>query len=267
VNVDWAALGAVIAAISALGGLFVVIEQMTTAARLRREATFWRECREAATREDDIAVLDRLFRAATARVIGIQLIPARKLLMPTYVLLLGLGVAFAGAGALFVIPEQPVNFWEGLPFAALGILGLYLLFKALTGISVILLGRRHVARQYLHDVEGELPSFPEGNERLFASKPLWLSFVSFSAGMWAAAVGAGFAAADEPDGTWPAFLAFYAALILLLFGIPAIKSLLEKDRIHLFHPHPGLAGGPGVTSQASAAKPAKAFPDTKQDRG
>ncbi|MEV4991590.1 hypothetical protein [Pseudarthrobacter sp. LMD1-1-1.1] len=145
---EWVSvLAAVAAAVSALVGLFVGFEQLATASRLRREATFWLESLQAATSEEEKLVLQTLHRTAIARIFSLRLVPIRRILSTAYYMVLPLAMLFA---LTWITPELIIpfasNLWTG-PAALL--VSAMILYLGILRMATTLAEQRRMVGAYL----------------------------------------------------------------------------------------------------------------------
>lgn len=233
-SVDWAAVagavGAGAAAVSALVGL----EQVTTASRRRREATFWRESFQAASSDDDKIVLQSLHRTANARIIGFHMIPARRLLLPVNMIVIPPVAIFAiswSAPEQFTRPENP---W-GVAIFYLAMAG-WLAYRGILGIASAFALRRRVVARYLDPVTAG-PVDLTADSSITYSIPLTgierVSLAALSTGLAMVACWGGLFASPEFDGT--SFFAVdslvLAAVLLIPAGAYALRALYLYDRL------------------------------------
>lgn len=145
-------LPALVAAAASLLGIVVGIGQLTSAARLRRRATFWSEQLSAAELAHDRAVAQSLHRETTANLIALQAYPSKTLLWQAQFILIGLyGVGATGYLAGTLAPNN-ITFQNLRDQGTEPVLLLVLvttLNLGLANVASILERRRRVARWYL----------------------------------------------------------------------------------------------------------------------
>ena len=248
---------AALATVASIVGVFVAIDSLTSAARLRRTVSFWTDQLQVTDIAKDHAVIRSLHRDATARLIALQAYPGRRLfvwvmlaLLPIYAI--GTSAFLAGTIATddFTyrkLLEQGVD-----PFSVvLSCLGLLLaLFKA----ADVLVHRRVLALRYLKG-EGVTTKkeFSEGRpitEALEMTRWQFLLFGLFCIGfsLLTAAIGfaLGFPRGDSPDATtlpeWWVILLF-AGVMLAFLGLLTVVEMFTQKRDDWVHPSNHLPGG------------------------
>jgi hypothetical protein len=75
-------------------GILVALDQITAVARLRRQVSFWNDLRMNNPLPSDAEAFQSLERAATAKIIAFQALPARKLLFPAFAFIAGISTAW-----------------------------------------------------------------------------------------------------------------------------------------------------------------------------
>lgn len=152
---DW--LPVAVATVASLVGVLVAIGQLTSASRLRRRATFWREQLQGTDVPQDYAVAQSFHREATARLVALQAYPGWKLFMWVSVALLG---AYALGTVAFITGSLST---DGLTFPNLKDQGVdpFLTLVAvwpLFGLSLynsctVIVQRRLLSRRYLQGLD------------------------------------------------------------------------------------------------------------------
>ncbi|MDD1477933.1 hypothetical protein [Arthrobacter sp. H16F315] len=236
-NTDLAAVAAVIATVSALVTLLVGVEQLTSASRLRREATFWREGQQAETGEYEKAVMQSLRRTAIARIISLRMIPARLLLLPINLTVLPLAYIFALA---YWTPGHSTSFervdWSGAVFALV-------IQTLVTGVGIHLIAtvfakRRRLVRTHLDGIMEGLPNLTAASPyepRIPLTKTQQVSLSALALGLGFTAFSIGMVIhvfrTDDPLPFAVAWLtSFLGAVVLVAAGYPGYKALSRYER-------------------------------------
>lgn len=239
----------VIASLSAIVGLLVGVEQITTGARLRRESTFWRESQQSATRKHDHGVLESLHRTATARIIAIKMIPARLLLLNTIIIVNGIAIIFLAAHSAGEILPNPITFdalWATQEIdPVLPAMVPVVVFGGLVGAASFFVRRRRVIRLYLdgEDVSGLPMQFTDSGRMdvgLHLGARQWAAVGSLSIGLCGLAAFSGFAAGagTENLGSVQPWIAiwFFVSMAFMVFGFSAISFIYGLEREAPVHP-------------------------------
>ncbi|KRF06357.1 hypothetical protein ASH00_08950 [Arthrobacter sp. Soil782] len=234
-----------LAILSALVGLLLAVDQLTAAARLKRESSFWREEMLASDLRHDREVMESLHRTATARLIAIKVVPARRLLVPAYFFIAGIVLTFSFAHVVGSIAPQPITL-ESISAAGLDVISSIfipvLVFMGMIGIASVFIRRRHLIRSYL---DGEIiadrpPRFTEDGGvwlgfRLGNWK--WIVFGIFAFGLcsFTAAVGFTLGVGVDSIQSWTA-LWLVASFMLLFFSFSPVPTLYRMGREKPIHP-------------------------------
>lgn len=94
-EVNFEFLVPILAAAASAVGILVALDQITALARLRRQVLFWNGLRMNKPRPSDAEAIQSLERAATAKIIAFQALPAWRLLFPAFAFLAGISTAWA----------------------------------------------------------------------------------------------------------------------------------------------------------------------------
>jgi hypothetical protein len=230
-----------LAATASALGILVALDQVTAMPRLRRQSTFWRELRQSSLLARDAEVYQSLEREANARVIAFQVLPARKLLFPAFMIALGIYTAWLGGYSAGSVPPDGFS-WErvqetaaesGLESPFLVVIPTITLF-GLVGWINVLVERNRIANAYLEgqiidrwDVRAQGDHWPAtkvmGGRGTFALLLFGLGALCLSAGFGASA--------GLRDQHAPPSIPLWAAL-LLFGGVPFFMAgLLVYSRV------------------------------------
>lgn len=228
----------------------MTFEQLTTAARLRRESAFWRESHQTATRKHDQDVLESLYRAVTARIIALKMIPDRWSLLCMLAAMNGLALIYLAANAVGNILPDPIS-WDSLWALpdidpAVLIASPVVTFAGLVGVASVYVRRRRVIRLYLdgEDVSGLPLEFTDADIKVGFHLTLWqcAALVSLSIGLCGTTgmIGFGVGAGMENVGMVQPWVTvwFLASMLLLVCGFSVIPPLYHQEREHPVHPRP-----------------------------
>ncbi|MDQ0104473.1 hypothetical protein J2T10_004148 [Paenarthrobacter nicotinovorans] len=246
----------IVTIIGSMLGILIALDQVTAAARLRRQVVFWRDMASLKhSPGQDAAVFHSLQREATAKVIALQFLPARRLL-PSGLLILLSAVTSAAAGfTIGQVPEAELSWTKalqklteetGFPFAlfipfAVGI--------ALNrGIDLILL-RSRIAADYLDHKELRVSAADLAGLGLHSpiktlGLPAFFHLIGVSCGLTllpAALAGLAGANALTPGAipAWALLVFGVATVFLTWFGPMLIATVRRRIAVEWHHPRPG----------------------------
>lgn len=219
-----------VAVIGSLFGILVALDQITAAARLRRQATFWREMASKPTVQHDAEVLHSLEREATARVIALHALPSIRFLIPVLTTVVAGATAFVIGFIVGQIPSAELS-WDkavektseqGLHVLVLPLMAVTVGYGTMLFVNVIL-HRSQIAKTYL-DANKVTKTKNRRDDRTPIDALGWkgvLELLAFALGATCIATAAGVAAgfrtqtAATPLDPW--FLILVAAGVPLLF--------------------------------------------------
>ncbi|MHA7293550.1 hypothetical protein [Arthrobacter sp. HLT1-21] len=236
-----------LAILSAMGGLLLALNQLTAATRLKRESSFWREEMQASEFCQDRAVMESLHRTATARLIAIKVIPARRLLAPAYFFIAGIALTFSFAHVVGEILPQPITM-KSISAAGLDVLPAIfiplLVFMGTIGVASVFIRRRRLIRSYLDgEVIGDQPPVFTENGGVWLgfrlSRWRWFAFGAFAFGLCSFTAALGFIVGVGADVTntqpW-AILWLLGSVALLFLTFEPLPVLYRMERETSTHP-------------------------------
>ena len=142
VNVLTEVIAPSVAVAASIGGLLVALEQLTVGARLRRQATYWRQEAEAAYSTYGRSVARQQHREAVSRLLGMQLVPGYQMFRRALMLLFALFVSSSLAFNVVTTPEMPLESVAMTPVVLF-----FTMYSAL-GISNAVYERRRIVQSY-----------------------------------------------------------------------------------------------------------------------
>lgn len=240
-------LTAFLAAAASVLGIVVAVSQLTSASRLRRQATFWGEQSRSADSTYDRSVAQSLHRDATARIIALDAYPGKKILGPAFTTLVGL------YGPIVVGYTVGSNSPNGLTLPNLSEQGIEpivlvcvpILVMGIFGLASVTVRRRNLASKYLaaKDLAIEHPqqSDLEATVGLIITWRTFLGVCAFSLGISLLLTLFSFIA-GMPKGDPSSFpsgwiLAFVpAGFVLSLIGSSSVVNLFRQGPIAWHHP-------------------------------
>ncbi|QSZ47915.1 hypothetical protein [Arthrobacter sp. D5-1] len=256
----------VVTIVGSLLGILIALDQITAASRLRRRAVFWREmASQSNALPRDVAVFQSLQREATARVIALQLLPARRIIWPAITLVFAIS---ASAMLGFMVGQIPPNeltwdkAWQkptdetGIPF--------YLVMPSVIGLSIVSfinmsLSRGRIIKDHLNG-KNLRTVFIDDAYRTPVDSLGWAGFLQvsiFSLGLAAVPAGIGGIAAAgiqtplSPP-LWAVLFAIAGPPILLLTSASLISKARGMSELEWQHPRP-LAPRLGRSRSSKAA--------------
>lgn len=116
-EVNFEFLVPILAAATSAVGILVALDQITALARLRRQVSFWNGLRMNKPRPADAEAIQSLERAATAKIIAFQALPAWRLLFPAFAFLTGISTAWQSGYVAGRIPPPELS-WDKFQISA-----------------------------------------------------------------------------------------------------------------------------------------------------
>lgn len=222
-----------LAAAASAAGILVALDQITAIARLRRQILFWSGLRTSKPLPSDAAAIQSLERAATAKIIAFQALPARRLLFPAFAFLAGISTALQIGYTAGRIPASDFS-WEKFQDVALeqGLEPVFLILIPLMlsmgihGWVNVLVERSRLSKAYLDGKGLKLEEFSTAGGRWPSSEVLgWRGYLQvFVCSVGAACLAVLFGAATgmreiNAPLPWPSWMS-----ILLMVGVVALMA-------------------------------------------
>lgn len=229
-----------VAVIATLVGLVVALSQFTAAARLRKQAEFWKQEYLDADLAHDKRVYQSMHRLAVGKIIARNGVPLRRIAFAACLLIPGALLPVTSTQHLVFHPGT-----EGLVLFALGVLaGVVMIFIAIGEYSVLNYARRGVLDSFL-DGDRIISNYDVWPDRRRAFEVLGLRgvlevfIVSVSACAVVVATTASVAALLNKDAVVPDWVEYvanlaYPSVLYLLFAFAA-SSNFKRSEI-LVHP-------------------------------
>ncbi|SEQ03851.1 hypothetical protein [Arthrobacter sp. OV608] len=237
----------VVAVIGSLVGILVALDQITAGSRLRRQAIFWREMSQNVEVSHDAAVFQSLEREASAKLIALQALPARKLLLPAFMVTSAIAFAFSIGMALGHIPAADWNwtraiektseqgadmiFWPLIPF---------LIGKGILDFLNLLLERSQIATAYLDGRTVDVKRF-----RIDDRSPMdafgWaglFQLLAVSLGLASTATAIGASTGGMSPNSWTSWLLLGGAALLFWPALMLFANVQHVTTREWRHPRP-----------------------------
>ncbi|KIA72656.1 hypothetical protein ANMWB30_24240 [Arthrobacter sp. MWB30] len=239
----------VVTIVGSITGILIALDQITAAARLRRRAAFWREmATQSHALPRDVEVFHSLQRQATARVIALQLKPARNILWSAMNLVVIITTTVGLGVMIGQVPPSELS-WETAWRAATDEMGIpfFLVLPSLIGISTVSfidlsLNRSRISRDYLNGKDITVQKFRQ-EDRSPTDKLGWagtLQILAFSVGLtlWPAGVGGMIGSGMHDTPSWAILFAVVGAPLAFMTGGALIMKTREHSVPELLHPRP-----------------------------
>lgn len=243
-----------LASAASAAGILVALDQITAVARLRRQISFWSGLRTSKLLPSDEATIESLERAATAKIIAFQALPARRLLFPSFAFLIGVISAWQAGYTAGQIPAaelswakfQEIAFEQGLEPTFL-ILVPFIQSMGMFGWINVFVERGRIRNAYLDGKHLKLEEFSVGGGRWPAEAVLdWRGYLqAFVCCVGAACVAAFLGAAAGmrqvnaplPWPTWMVML-LMGGTFALMAGLFVYLKVVHDTRTPWIHPRP-----------------------------
>ncbi|QOT19795.1 hypothetical protein [Paenarthrobacter sp. YJN-5] len=235
-------------------GILVALDQITAVARLRRQILFWSGLRTSKPRRSDAATIESLERAATAKIVSYQAVPAWRLLFPTFAFLIALITAWQAGYAAGRIPAPNFS-WDKFQEAVFEqgsepmflVLVPFLAYAGICGWLNVFAERSRLHKAYLGGKDLKLEEFSVAGGNWPATAILgglgYLQVFAFSIGVsgWAVLFGAAQGMHDvNAPLPWPAWMGIVllGGAFTVMAGLLAFLKMYVAIRNVWIHPRP-----------------------------
>lgn len=232
----------IVTVIASLLGILVALDQITAGARLRRQATFWRDMAQNPAITYDSAVFRSLEREASARIIALQAQPVSKLLLSALMVPTSVVLAYSVGFTIGQIPAAETTWAEvrekageqGADIVLWLLIPVFIAFGIIGFLNVILL-RSQIERAYLGGRSVEVVR-TDRDDRWPIDALGWPGFfqmIALSLGLACMSAGAGGieGTRSQPETATPALLIilFLLAGLILLIGAGLLLFSRVRD--------------------------------------
>lgn len=243
-----------LAAAASTVGILVALDQITAVARLRRQILFWNGLRMNKPLSSDAEAFQSLERAATAKIIAFQALPAWRLLFPAFAFLAGITTAWQTGYVVGRIPSADLS-WEKFQDSAFeqGLDSTFLVMvpfvvsMGIFGWINVLVARSRLSKAYLEGENLDLEEVSIGSNHWPASTVLggrgflqvFVCSVGFACLAAQFGVATGMRDVNAPF-PWPAWtgLLMMAGVFASMAGFFVYLTVADETKTPWTHPRP-----------------------------